>query len=109
MDRFLLAENPMRPGSGLWVIHLLEPKAIIKCVEGHQRAGSLYRHYQYKNTDGIIEEWTLSIDHLFTQDITQIPIEQQWEIMLDRAWRWYRAYMEWEDKNIDTDEATKEN
>lgn len=99
----------MRSGSGLWVIHLLEPKAIIKCTEGHTRAGDLYRHYQYKNTDGIIEEWTLSIDHLFTQDITTTPIEQQWITMLDRAWRWYRAYMEFEDKNIDTDEEAKDN
>jgi hypothetical protein len=100
MDRFLLAENPMRPGSGLWVIHLLEPKAIVKCIEGHQHAGALYRHYQYKNSDGVIEEWTLSIDHLFTQDMLT-PHEQIWEPMLDRAWRWFRAYMEFEDKNID--------
>jgi hypothetical protein len=108
MDRFLLAENPMRPGSGLWVVHLLEPKAIIKCTEGHSRAGDLYRHYQYKNTDSIIEEWTLSVDHLFTQDFTT-PQEQIWETMLDRAWRWFRAYLEFEDKNIDDEKDAKEN
>jgi len=108
MDKFLLAENPMREDSGLWVIHLLEPMAIIRCIEGHERVGALYRHYQYRNGDGVIEEWTLSIHHLFTQEILAKQNEV-WETMLDRAWRWYRAYMEFEDKNIDTNEEAKEN
>jgi hypothetical protein len=109
MDRFLLAENPMRPEqSGLWVIHLLEPRAIIRCTQGHERPGALYRHYQYKNSDRITEEWTLSVHHLFTQDFTT-PQEQIWETMLDRAWRWFRSYLEFEDKNIDEDEAAADN
>jgi hypothetical protein len=98
----------MRPGSGLWVVHLLEPKAIIKCTEGHERSGALYRHFQFKNIDGVIEQWTLSIDHLFIQDITGNH-EQIWVTMLDRAWRWFRSYLEFEDKNIDDDIEAKEN
>jgi len=98
----------MRPESGLWVIHLLEPRAIIQCTEGHERVGALYRHYQYMNTDGIIEEWTLSIYHLLTQDFTTKQNEI-WETMLDRAWRWFRAYMEFEDENIDNNEKASDN
>lgn len=108
MDKFLLAENPMRPESGTWIVHLLSPQAHIKCTEGHERVGAMYRHYTYKNTDGLIEEWTLSIQFMFTQDFTT-PQEQVWETLLDRAWRWYRAYMEWEDNNLDIDNDAKEN
>lgn len=108
MDRFLLAENPMRPESGIWVIHLLEPKAIIQCVEGHKRVGALYRHYQYTNSDGIIEQWTLSAYHFFTTDFISEP-EQQVIPLLDRAWRWFRSYMEFEDKQINDEENTTDN
>lgn len=103
MDKFLLAENPMRPEqSGLWVIHLLNPKAIIQCIEGHQVTTAPYAHYSFQNIDGVVEQWTLSAYFLFTTDFLTNP-DQQARPLLDRAWRWYRAYMEWEDKNI-TDE-----
>lgn len=108
MDKFLLAENPMRPESGTWIIHLLSPQAHIKCTEGHERVGAMYRHYEYKNTDGVIEEWTLSIQFFFTQDFTT-PQHELWEPLLDRAWRWFRSYMEFEDKKIDDAEEANEN
>lgn len=108
MDKFLLAENPMREDSGTWVIHLLEPKAIIRCTEGHVKIDSVYKHYQFKNSDGAIEEWTLSAYHFFTTDFLTEP-ETQAIPLLDRAWRWYRSYMNWEDKNIDIDDQATDN
>ncbi len=109
MNRFLLADNPMHPEqSGAWVIHTLNPKSMIRCLEGHVVTDEPYRHYTYRNTDGVIEEWTLSAYHLFTTDFLTEPEEQVGKL-LDRAWRWYRAYMEWEDTNIDTDESAIEN
>ena len=101
MDKFLLAENPMRPeGSGQWIIHMLNPKAIIRCSEGHIKPKeNIFRHYQYQNNDGQLEAWTLSVFHLFTTDFINEPAEQAIPV-LDRAWRWFRAYLEWEDNNI---------
>jgi hypothetical protein len=108
MNKFLLAENPMRPDSGTWIVHLLDPKAIIRCTERHVQVDAIYKHFQYKNSDGVIKEWTLSAYHFFTTDFISEP-EAQVGPLLDRAWRWYRAYMEFEDKNIHTDESEKEN
>lgn len=109
MNKFLLAENPMRPEqSGLWVIHLLDPKAIIRCTEGHAEIDRIYKHFQFQNSDGVVEEWTLSAYHFFTTDFATEP-EQQVIPLLDRAWRWFRSYLEFEDKNIDTDDAAKDN
>ncbi len=99
MDKFLIADNPLREGSGQWVIHLLDPKAIIRCTEGHVVADSVYQHYSFDNSNGVTEDWTLSAYHLFTTDFLTTP-EEQARKLLDKAWRWYRAYME----QIDQDE-----
>lgn len=97
MNKFLLAENPMRPEqSGLWINHMLNPKAIIRCSEGHIKPPEeIYQHYQFRNQDGLIEEWTLSVYHLFTTDFLKEPAEQAIPV-LDRAWRWFRSYLDWE-------------
>ena len=107
MDKFLLAENPMRPDDhGVYIIHLLDPVAIITCMEGmvlmKKDSKDVFKKYQFRNSDGIIEEWTFVIYHLaktnYGTDPDQGPVK-----LLDRAWRWYRAYLEWEDKQIDNE------
>jgi hypothetical protein len=93
MDKFLLAENPMRPGdeSGPFIVHMLDPISIIKCTAGHIEKASIYHHYDAPNGD----EWTLSIHHFFTADMLERPEDRALKL-LDRAWRWYRSYMEWQ-------------
>src|SRR5581483_9125221 len=101
MDKFLLAENPLRPEqSGIWVIHMLQPQAHIECLEGHVVTDKIHRHYSFKNGDGEVEDWTLSVHFFFSTDFISEP-EQQVVPLLDRAWRWLRAYFESEDNNID--------
>jgi hypothetical protein len=109
MDKFLIAENPMRPDdSGLWIIHLLNPQAHIECLEGHIQTDKIHKNYSFINSDGVIEEWTLSAHFFFTTDFISDP-EQQVAPLLDRAWRWFRSYLEFEDKNIDTNEQANDN
>jgi hypothetical protein len=108
MDKFLIADNPMRDDSGAWIIHLLSPQAHIQCLEGHAQTDKIHKHYTYKNSDGAIEGWTLSAQFFFTTDFISEP-EKQVIPLLDRAWRWYRSYLELEDKNIDDAEETNEN
>lgn len=99
MDKFLLAENPLRPEqSGLWVIHLLNP-AIIQCRKGFIECEQPFIH----ETDASGQAWTLSIYHLFTTDFLTEPQEQALPVM-KRAWRWFRSYLQLEDKNIDHEE-----
>lgn len=101
MDKFVLAENPMRENSDLFICHLLEPIAIFQAYEGSLSIdGKICKQYQFRNSDGLIEEWTLSTHHFFTTDFINEP-ELQVPKIMDKAWRWYRSYMEWEDKNID--------
>lgn len=108
MDKFILGENPMRSESGLWVIHLLNPQAHIQCLEGHVQTDKIHKHYSFTNADEVLEEWTLSARFFFTTDFISEP-ETQVIPLLDRAWRWFRSYLEFEDNNIDTDEYSKEN
>lgn len=99
MNRFLLAENPMRTGE-LCIVHMLNPIAIFRCFEGHQDfEGKIFKHYQFQNSDGVIEQWTLLVHHFMTTDFISEP-EQQVIPIMNRAWRWLRAYFEWEDKQI---------
>lgn len=108
MDKFLIAENPMREGAGMWIIHLLNPQAHIQCIEGHIETDKVHKYYRYKNSDGVNEKWTLSAQFFFTTDFLTEP-EQQVIPLLDRAWYWFMAYMQFEDNNIDNNEASKDN
>jgi hypothetical protein len=101
MDRFLLAENPMNEGGGIAVIHTIDPVAIVECIEEHfdYPADTYYKHFSFTNIDGDKENWTLRLHHLFS---TELDSEQHHKIvnhLLDRAWRWYQSYMNWEDKH----------
>lgn len=98
MDKFLLAENPLRPEqSGMWIVHMLDPISIIQCIEGHVELKSIHKHYSFVNSDWVTEDWTLSIVHFFTTDFLETP-EDRAPKLLDRAWRWLRAYFKEEDK-----------
>lgn len=108
MDRFLIADNPMRDDSGTWVIHLLDPQAHIQCLEGHLQTDKVHKHYQFRNGDDVLEQWTLSAHFFFTTDFISEP-EVQVLPLLDRAWRWYRSYMEFEDNNIKENEEPEDN
>lgn len=100
MDRFLLAENPMKTGKQ-YVIHTTKPKLIIEAVDASEdpdvvSSGFPHQIYQYVNSDSITETWALIIRDVYDES----TIEEQGKL-LERAWRWFRSYLEWEDENID--------
>lgn len=114
MDRFLLADNPMRPDqSGCFIIHMIDPISIIACHENHvDIINQPCRQYSYTNSDGILEHWTLSVHHMYTANMAALDdVNSQAMIdkLLKKAWHWYKAYMDWEDDNIDLEEYGKEN
>ncbi len=93
LTRFLIADNPMVEGSPSAIIHTVNPHAIIEVIEGHVNASSPYRHFTYND-----ELYTFRVHHLFT---TEFDGEQHHIIVdkiLNRAWHWFMAYMEWEDE-----------
>lgn len=96
MHKFLLAENPMVPDdTGVFLIHALPPFALIRAQAGQlQPNGTVFGQYAFRNIDGVIEDWTLYIHYIEANAPDAAKL-------LDKAWRWYRAYMEWEDKQKD--------
>jgi hypothetical protein len=105
MDKFLLAENPMRPDNkGCFIVHAIPPFTLIRARVGRMevKSNAPVGNYAFKNIDGVTEDWTLYV-------VYSEGNAEQCEHIISRAWRWYRSYMEWEDKNIDTDDYAKEN
>ena len=107
MHKFLLAENPQAPETGgLWIVHLPNPICIIEAVTSGQKFQSknaaYHQDFKYINTDGIVENWQLRLYHYFTTDFDERKNSDALaKKIIDEAWHWYRAYLAWEDKNID--------
>lgn len=111
MNRFLLAENPMNDGENIkqYIIHTIKPKLIIEAVDATEHpdvvsSGFPHQVYEYVNSDGIPETWALIIRDVYDGSTT----EEQGKL-LDRVWRWFRSYMEWEDGNINEQEDAQWN
>lgn len=102
MDKFLLAENPMRsPKGGLCIIKTVLPIGIFQVFEDHLffdtgKYRALYRHYVYKN-----EQYTLRL-HYYGGFGKETPSEE--EVIerafsdMDNAWHWFKSYMKFEDE-----------
>lgn len=105
MHKFILGENPMAPESGgLWIIRLPQPIAIIEAVligkKIHSKNAMHAVNFLHENSDGIAENWELRLYHLFTTDFLIEPEKQAKPILIDAGY-WFKAYLEFEDKNID--------
>lgn len=101
MDEHLLAENPMRPHKGgLCIIRTTHPVAIYEVIEGHKDAKGLHNHFTYVNSEREKEYYTLRTHHFFSTDIDTVDKMIVFKFM-DDAWRWFCAYMKWEDEQVD--------
>ncbi len=118
MDRFLLAENPNRPKeSGLFILHRLEPKCLIECIcvtdEGmDEDLSAIFDLFVHRNSNGVDEQWQLIIrDYYDVDHVESLPDSEvlRYRKMINKSWYWFKAYLEWEDQNIDTDEQAKSN
>lgn len=108
MDRFYLAENP-RTNAGVAIIHMIEPITIILVLDGFTNGNSYYKHFTFINSYGFAEEYTLAIHHYFTTDFNEENHESKAFKIINKAWHWYKSYLEWEDGNIDNNEFSKLN
>lgn len=99
----MIADNPMSNTGATAVIHTVDPTAIIEVIEGHvkQKPGDYFKFFSFVNIDGVKEEWTLRVHFLFTRELDSERHASIAEHLLDRAWRWYHAYMNWEDQQYE--------
>ncbi|GAO43819.1 hypothetical protein [Flavihumibacter petaseus] len=99
MDKFLLADNPMTESDETYIVHALPPFSLIQAFQGAGKANiapELFQSFAFRNSIGEVEDWTLAILY------SEAPVDQAGKL-LSKAWRWYRAYMEWEDKQFDNE------
>lgn len=92
-----------------FIIHTIKPKAIIEAVDKSEfpdvvSSGYPHNVFSYQNSEGIYEYWALIIRDVYDSS----TVAEQGKL-LDRAWRWFRSYMEWEDTNIDEGEDAQWN
>lgn len=106
VDKFQIADNPMRKHPQTSIVHLLEPNAIILVMEGHATPdGYTHRHFTYKPENGLPELYTFIIWCCWVPDFDG----EQHPIIIDKllrdAWHWYMAYMAWKDQQIEAYEG----
>lgn len=82
MNKFVLADNPMRADDELYVVHLLDPVAIFKVVP---KVGG----------------FDLEVHHFFTTDFIADG-EEQVDKLKKKAWHWFKSYLKTEDENEST-------
>lgn len=89
----------MKTDGQQYIIHTINPKCIIEAAEPDSdpvSSGYPHKVFKYINSDGLDETWALII-----RDVHDNSSDEELGKLLDRAWRWFRSYMEWEDANID--------
>lgn len=106
---FLLCENPMRAGSraeggaGLYLLKTTKPLCLIEVrnMESdspHMDLADIFKFCEYINSDGLIEDYELI---LLTPSRVPESKRAAYQAILDKAWRWYRAYLNFEDNITD--------
>lgn len=115
MDKFLLAEHPMRTDHGVFILVNVAPEMLIKCTclnedEGVGNLDDYFGLFTHKNSNGTAEQWELCVVKFYNLSYGEAEeITPKIRKRITEAWHWYKAYLEWEDGNIDTDEFSKLN
>jgi hypothetical protein len=119
ISEFLLCENPMKAGSrseggaGLFVLKTTSPICLIECRsmdedKPHMALTDIFDFYEFVNADGIFERHQLILVFPKSAEVKESDIHNFRKI-LDKSWRWYRSYIDFEDGGIDEIEYAKEN
>ncbi len=104
---FLLAEFPVKTGTPndnrLFIVHkgvsLIEVISTIDFPEIFLDENTLFREYSYGP-----EKYILAF-HTNNAEFFGLTGEE----LLDKSWNWFREYLEWEDRNIDRSDYSKNN
>lgn len=109
---FLLCENPIKDGTleGLRIFIYVPSK--ISLIEVFNldftppvfNQGIFLKEYRYKNTDGVVETYSLA----FIQNNCSASESDDFTV-LDEAWSFYENYLRWEDDNIDKNDRATDN
>lgn len=101
MDKFILASNPLRDGSREWIVHLLQPVAIIEVFGPNDppiKEGQPSAEFGRRRRDNLTDFYRLRVHHFFTTDFIS-EADDQAAPLLKKAWHWYRAYLDQMEEN----------
>lgn len=109
MDRFLLSENPMKDlDRPIYILQTIKHKMLIQVIPYDQPEELIYKLsdifdlFEYVNSDGFKERYMLRVVDFY--DLEQHEIDDHIETIrlhIIKAWKWYKSYMIWQDKQID--------
>lgn len=112
LPEFFLCEQPIKDGSNLdqrmWIYSRLS-LSLIEVIPEDEIPVAINRklvqnRFLYKNTDGFEESFLLFFVQNNCAMVDQNPIE-----LLKEAWKWFEAYLRWEDGNIDQTSISRNN
>lgn len=102
---FFLCEQPIKDGSNsdhrMWIYSRLS-MSLIEVIPEDEIPVAINKdlvqnRFFYKNPEGFEESFLLFFVQNNCAMVDQDPIE-----LLKQAWKWFEAYLRWEDGNIDT-------
>lgn len=109
MNRFLLAENPLKIERE-YILHTIEPKCLIEVTYGHENDRlkqvlklKMKKAFRLHRTD---EFFILSLADGY--DKTEWT-EEKFIAIADRAFRWFTNYLNLEDDGIDESKRARNN
>lgn len=83
------------------VIHTIDPVAIIEVCKDHLtfKEGIYFQHFTHTNLEGEEEGFTFRLHFQFSRSLADGEAQaKEVSQLMNRAWRWYQSYMNWEDK-----------
>lgn len=109
MDRFLLAENPLKVETE-YILHTIEPKCLIEVTYGYEteRLKEVLKNPYVRayTIDSTGEKFALSLADSYGQTEWN---KERFENLAARAFRWFANYINLEDYEIAKSKKAREN
>ena len=107
MDRFLLCENPMKDSSRpIYILQTIKHRMLIEVIpyenleDINYRLDDVFDLFTYESE--VTEHYMLKVVEFYDLDITEIDNEiPEIRLHIKKAWKWFKAYIIWQDNQID--------
>lgn len=110
MDRFLLCENHMKPAEDrpVYILQTIEHKMLLQIIpfedenELDYSFSDIFDLFSYNNSDGFTERYMLKVVDMYEMSYDEVDnYMPEIRLHIKKAWKWYKAYMKWQDEQID--------
>lgn len=109
MDRFLLCENPLMDSNRpIYILQTIKHRMLIQVIPYEEESDLSYNLddvfdlFSFVNSDGLKENYMFKVVTFY--DLSENEIDEymsEIRLHITKAWKWYKSYMIWQDKQID--------